>query len=119
MSMIADRESSKLTDKLLKLISNHLSSRSECRGLEYIVTIGDDRILFEPFTVFVFPNRYRRCERDKSPVTHHVIFNHMPELNLRKTELGDYILDTSKLVKGRYKYQKSFNSNRRRWVRIN
>ena len=112
-------ERTRLTKELLQHISNHLSSRNECKGLEYVVTIGDDRILFEPFTIFVFPNRYTRCERDKSPVTYHVIQNHMPELEICKDSSGQYVLDTSKLVKGRYKYQISFNNKRRRWIRIN
>ena len=116
-----EQEKAKLTKDILYSVSKHLSGRVDCRGVEYAVTIGhetfDDLVTLEPVK-FVFPTRYRRCERDKVPVMSHVIKEHFPSLYNNTDGMYGTHIDTSKLVKGVYVYQSSVDSKRRRWVRV-
>lgn len=116
-----EQEKTTLTKDMLHCISSHLSGRQDCKGVEYAVTIGhetfDDLVVLEPVK-FVFPNRYRRCERDRIPVVSHVVKEHFPELYINTDSMYGTHIDTSKLVKGVYVYQSSIDSKRRRWVRV-
>lgn len=114
-------EKSKTTEKFLKCIAQHLSSRGDCRGIRYTVTLGcpvDKRIVtFEPIRL-VFPNRYRRCGRDKVNIITHVIKEHFSELQIQETDTDIVYVDTDKMVTGVYVYELSIDKKRRRWTRI-
>lgn len=118
--LVEQKSQSAQTKQLLHSIASHLSSRVECRGVRYIVTIGVDDshlVSFGPVDVKVYPNRYRRCERDKVTILSHVLREHFPELVLSADRDGNIVVDTSKLISGVYEYQASIDNKRRRWVR--
>lgn len=111
-----EAEKSKLTQEFLKQIALHLSSRAECRGATYRVTISDSELTFHP-KVEVFPDRHHRKSTDKVPVSFHVASHFVDMLNPRM-ENGKLYLDTPELVPGVYEYQPSVDGKRRRWVKI-
>lgn len=90
------------TLKLLRLISTHLSSRIECRKVEYRVTIADN-ITMCPL-VEVYPDRRTRGKLKKTELLQHI---------------QTYHTDISKLqlVEGTYIYQLSVTGKSRRWTR--
>ena len=104
-------EASKETQQFLRCISDHLSGRKDCRGVEYEVTIDSD-IRFIP-SVHVYPSRYNRSKSSRTTVVSHVITYHFPELFETKSTI-----DTNKLIKGTYKYQLSVDKKSRRWIKI-
>ena len=114
-------EKSKKTEQFLRCIAQHLSSRRDCRGIRYTVTLGcpvdKRRVTFEPVRL-VCPNRYRRCERDKVNIITHVIKEHFPELQLQESDTDIVYVNTAKLVPGVYVYELSIDKKRRRWARI-
>lgn len=133
---MTEPEKSKFTQQFLQCISQHLSSRPECRGVTYRIAIGvydtqlippsismfedelsGNRVLFKP-NVLVFPDRYSRKDTDKVSVVYHVAANHFNHILLTYQEDGCTFVDTSKLVKGVYEYQSSVDNKKRRWVRI-
>lgn len=115
--MMTTKECTELTKELLNLVASHLSSRSDCKGVNYIVSIEeDDSITFSP-PIKVFPNRYRRCERDKVNVIAHVVQEHIPELFIDVHNDMRTLVDTTCLIRGVYEYQSSIDKKRRRWVR--
>lgn len=116
-------EKSKLTQQFLQCIAQHLSGRPDCKGVEYVVTIGDnvfkhiDLVTMEPFK-FVFPDKYRRNQIDKLPIIAHVAKEHFPHLFINIDGRFEAHLDVSQLVKGVYVYQSSFDKKKRRWVKV-
>lgn len=90
------------TMKLLRLISSHLSSRVDCKKVEYYVTIAD-HVTMSPL-IEVYPDRRTRGKLKKEDLLHH-IQNHHADL----TQL--------QLVKGTYIYQLSVTKKSRRWTR--
>lgn len=129
--MSVELDKSKLTQSLLKCISDHLSGRKDCRRVTYRIAIGvkdknqsatlsDDCIIdymvaFLP-EIKIFPDTYHRKPTDKVSVISHVISEHFPELLYQKNSV--LYVDTDRLVKGIYEYQPSFDNKKRRWVRI-
>lgn len=93
---------------LLRLVSSHLSSRSEFVRKEYTVYITDGvgsyLITVDPY-VEVFPNIHDRKKSDKRSVISHIFRYHMDKDNLN-------------LTCGVYQYQKSVTGKRRRWIRV-
>lgn len=122
MKELMRSNNSDLTKRVLKCISDHLSGRNDCKGVNYSVTIGteyfEELMIFEPVRIMVFPNRYRRHESDKVSVISHVIQEHFPELYKGTNGMFNINADTSKLVKGVYVYESSVDNKRRRWVRV-
>lgn len=114
-------EKSKLTQQFLQCIAQHLAGRADCRGVEYAITIGHDTfeelVSMEP-PKFVFPDRYQRAEINRVSVVEHVAKNHFPELYMSTSNTFSTYLDVSKLVKGVYLYQTSFDKKKRRWIRL-
>jgi len=110
-----------LTKQVLTCISSHLSSRGDCKGVKYEVEIGPENyqnlVLFTPTRIKVFPNRYRRCKRDKVTIISHVFKEHFPDLLIETDDGFNTYVDTSKLVRGVYEYQPSIDNKRRRWIR--
>lgn len=133
---VAEVEKSKFTQKFLQTLSQHLSSREECKGLTYRIAIGvyDDkvfptqismfeeelrhkRVCFFP-NVLVFPDRHHRKETDKVNVVTHVARDHYDDLLCTYQEEGCVFVQTDNLVKGVYEYQPSVDHKKRRWVRL-
>ena len=102
------------TQNLLYLISNHLSGRECCRGIEYTVIISENQIQFQP-DVKVYPNRYRKSKYDQMNVVDHIIQDHLIVQYCRDVD-GSFYVDTDRFVRGKYIY-KSLNRNRR-WVKL-
>jgi hypothetical protein len=134
-----EKERTDLTRKLLLCISDHLSTRKECRGKTYRVAIGvrdetqsicniknfigdskaaENYIFFET-PIQVFPNRYNRKDWDKRPVIQHIIYAHFwNELSPGAGSGCMVQIHCNKLIRGIYEYQPSLNNKRRRWVKI-
>lgn len=93
------------TEFLLKSIASRLSGRSDCRKVNYKVTINHTGITMEPF-VYVFPNRYKRQEADKIEI---VTFIH-------QTKMHNALM--SNFIFGVYEYQLSIDGKRRRWRKV-
>ena len=115
-------EKAKVTTQFLRCIAQHLSSRADCKGLEYVVTIGtdkwDDAVLMSPMK-YVFPNRYDRSPSYLESVVLHVLKHHMPELYSPRTEcIYTAFVDINKIVPGTYMYQLSIDKKRRRWTKV-
>lgn len=133
---MTEPDKSKLTQKFLQCIAQHLSSRRECKGVSYRISIGvhdsmlyphevsmfekelsNKRVLFHPNT-YVFPNQYHRKDTDKVNVVYHVASSHFGDMILSYQEDGCTYVDTDKLVRGVYEYQPSIDNKKRRWVRV-
>lgn len=119
--MIEESKKSILTRDVLKSISYHLSSREDCKDVEYVVSIepddsGKDAIIVTPY-ITVFPDIHNRKESDRRGVAYHVIYNHFSEIFSDSiSKIVHVKRDT--LVTGRYVYRKYKLTNRRRWVKI-
>lgn len=93
------------TNKLLKLIAEHLSRREDCRRVEYEVTI-EYGITISP-SIYVFPDIHRRKKSDREYIIDHIIEHHFD-----KDENGD---PKFALIAGVYKYELSSTKKSRRW----
>lgn len=98
-----------VTKEFLLGLSKRLSSRKDCRQVEYEVTIDEHGVVFKP-EVEVFKNRYQRSECDKVPVQDMVLSN------LVNNYMTDWI--RSYLVPGTYIYKLSFDKKRRQWIKL-
>lgn len=95
------------TLKILKSISDHLSSRECCKNLEYEVIMentgnGPD-IIIHPY-IGVYPDIHRRKKSDEESVATHVRRRHFN--------------DVREIIPGRYQFKLSVNGKRRKWTRI-
>lgn len=113
------KEISDNTMKLLRQLSNHLSSRESCKRASYVLCIDDRYKSGYDFNldVYVFPDKHHRKSSYKSKVLRHILKYHMPEV-CKESDEGDYVLDTSKVMPGTYVYTCPLNMKRRRWVRL-
>ena len=109
------------TEKLLFLISKHLSSRSRLRHEEYFCCISTNMISFYP-KEDVFPDKFHKKLGDKISLLYHILIDHfdlhIQELSSIRHAYCINILD-NKFVPGVYKYSLSINKKTRRWVRLN
>ena len=95
----------KNTEEFLKLLSYRLSGRTELSKVNYNVHISiGNKIRMSP-VVYVYPNRYRRCETDKIDAVSFIL----------STFIGK---DSRKFVPGDYLYQSSIDNRRRKWIKI-
>lgn len=124
---------SKLTQKFLRKLAQRLSTRNDCIRTEYLLGIGypilgsdikvsnvdcaSDYIYFNP-DIFVYRDIHHRKDTDLFRVADLICHKYFPEIVLGRDEYGQLKVDTSKLVKGVYKYQLSVDRKRRRWMRI-
>ena len=92
------------TERLLRLVADRLSGREDCKKVQFKVTIDHNGVSMVPL-VYVFPNRYRRCEKDKID-----IISYVHRYKLKGVALSDFIFGT-------YEYQ-LVNNKRRRWIRV-
>lgn len=125
-----------LTEQFLRTLSNHLSSRPECRHISYRCVIGVEDtnpkqldildalgkdpsryISFYP-NIEVYPNIHLKQEANKSTVLNHVLTYHFPEIVDTPDILGNLTVYPGFLVNGIYEYQLSVTGKRRKWTRI-
>lgn len=123
-----------LTSELLQCISAHLSSRKDCRKLEYIVYIGivddeherqltlgeldniADKVFFYPKR-YVYPDRFHRKKSDEIDIIAHVIKEHFPELYVCE-DFNSVVVNSALLTPGKYQYILSFDEKKRQWIRV-
>lgn len=124
------------TEKFLRCISSHLSSRSECRGVSYQCVISETQerrrqldirdilgdnslptVTFKP-NIKVYPDAHRKKDNDKCPVVEHVLKKHFPEIFDTVDAFGDIRIHKDYLVPGVYEYELSVSGKRRRWNRV-
>lgn len=121
------------TQQLLRRITRRLSGREDCRQVEYLIGIGvpvtpntfnsedelkhsEDYIYFDP-DVYVYRDSKHRKDVDLFRVVDLILHKYYEdELVKGRDEYGNLKVDTSKLVKGVYKYQISMDGKRRRWI---
>lgn len=95
---------------ILQLIASHLSSRKECRGVEYIVEIHKHSQLslyalkLTP-DIYIYPDRKTRKAGTAESVIQHIFMYH---LNIKQVHL----------VAGTYKYMLSASGKCRKWTKI-
>lgn len=126
----------KLTASLLRAISKRLSSRKNCKQLEYIVCIGmtndevgqqkriqeygdvSDIILFFPERE-VFPDTHHRRSTDLIDIVSCVIMTRFKDTIFSYVDnLGQIHFQKGSVVPGVYKYILSITKKRRKWVRV-
>lgn len=119
MSMLEDKRRTERTKDILNLISSHLSGRTDCRGVNYVLTINQDNniIQLEP-NILVFPDVHRRKEIDKTSVVKHILVEHVPYLFSEVDSKGNSLISSEWVIPGTYVYQSSYDNKRRKWVRI-
>lgn len=110
-----------LTMKVLLSISQHLSTRVQCKDVNYEVVIRPGSITFYP-DVKVFPNVHRRKQVDKETILEHILkYHYNDELimsnGLATDATGEYLINCDQLIPGRYVYRSSIDGKRRKWFR--
>lgn len=122
MQIVAEGRRSKLTSSILKCISYHLSSRQDCKGIEYVVIIradeinNQDEIIISPY-ITVFPGIHDRKDCDRRSVAYHVILYHFPELFEDANQVSVHIKKNS-LIYGTYIFKQYESTNRRKWIKL-
>ena len=131
------KSSGELTVKLLQSISKRLSSRKNCRRIEYVVCIGmtcdsevghqrrmqeysdvSDVILFFPERE-VFPDKHHRRSTDLIDIVSCVITTKFKDTIFAYVDnIGQIHFQKGSVVPGVYKYILSSTKKRRKWVRI-
>ena len=126
-----------LTTKLLYTISRRLSSKKNCRRIEYIVCIGmtcdsevghqrriqeysdvSDVIMFFPERE-VFPDKHHRRSTDLIDIVSCVITTKFKDTIFSYVDnMGQIHFQKGSVVPGVYKYILSNTKKRRKWVRI-
>lgn len=103
------REDSRITKSILSHIAKHLSTRTQCRNIEYTVHMENCEsgpIIWMIPRINVFPNTHKRREIDEESVITHVLKYHVQ------------IRPDSEVVPGTYVYKLSSTGKRRRWEKI-
>jgi len=133
-----------ITKEFLIALSDRLSGRSDCKGVEYIVAISvsnvdmldkygldtnsvlhgmnlpdkylDNVVIFHPYRL-VYPNRYERKESNKLNVLE-LIAKRFDGLFNGLTDDGDLYVNSGYLSPGLYRYTLSVDRRRRKWERL-
>lgn len=111
---------SQRTKKFLQLVAQRLSSRSDCKKVEFIIDIGVTKsncIIFTP-DVYVYTDKYHRSDKDYSRITDFILYKYFETFIKGRDEFGNLIIDTVWFSHGIYKYQLSTNGKKRRWIRL-
>lgn len=130
------RVDSALTVSLLRAISKRLSSRKNCRQIEYVVCIGtrydavdhqkrlseygdvSDIIMFFPERE-VYPDTHHRRSTDLIDIVSCVIMTKFKDTIFAYVDnIGQIHFNKDTLVPGVYKYMLSVTKKRRKWTRI-
>lgn len=117
-------------------LSQHLSSRPDCRKLTYRCIIGIEEegprqldisdilgrditqyVTFIP-AAYVYPDRFSKKDINRRSIVEHVIQMHFPEISDDYDILGTPLVQSNTLVPGIYEYQLSVSGKKRRWTRI-
>ena len=110
----------KLTMDVLLNISHHLSTRSQCKQVNYEVIITSNSISFRP-QLNVFPNIHRRKSSDRQPIVEHILKYHYDSELLSpdacRLSSSAYAILPNKLIPGKYVYRSSIDGKRRKWFR--
>ena len=124
------------TKQLLQAISKRLSSRKNCKQLEYVVCIGmdtdiiehqkhlaeysdiSDIIMFYPERE-VFPDTHHRRSTDLIDVVSCIIMTKFKDTVFSYVDnLGKIHFNEGSVIPGVYKYILSTTKKRRKWVRV-
>lgn len=125
------------TSKFLLAISSHLSSRRDCRNVEYVVSIGvyeesmmyqmtiadvtegvHDKVYFAPERN-VFPDIHHKKVGDETSVVNHVMFEHFRNTVFdHRDSCGNCRFKLGSLTPGVYVYAQSIKNNRRKWIKV-
>lgn len=120
------------TETFLKSISARLSSRRDCKGVEYCVTIQNGELYqyieFYP-DIFVFPNTHTRHRRNRYSILQHILLksSYTDGEDPIKTNVVTHCLSentarvycyNSNFVPGKYKYIKSVSGKQRKWIKM-
>lgn len=108
------------TELLLKSISKRLSSRNDCKRVEFIVDIGihdSASILFDPDT-YVFKDSHHRKDIDSYRIVDFILMKNMPEAICGRNNQGYLSVDTTMFSRGIFKYELAYNGKKRRWVKF-
>lgn len=106
------------TEAVLKAISDRLSSRDDCKGVEYVVDIRDDWLTMIP-TKNVYPDTHHRKDTDLEDIIYFILRTQFSDTVLAGVDVYGrckYVSNT--LTPGLYQYQLSFDQKRRRWTKI-
>ena len=120
--IIDEAKAGRQTKQVLQTISRHLSSREDCRDIEYSVTIhndpitGHDIVEVSPY-ITVFPTTFQRKDTDRRSIAYHVMAYHFPELLQQSSTSVVYVIPGT-LVHGTYIYKKYRLTSRRKWRKI-
>lgn len=114
-----------MTKKILSLLSQHLSSRTDLKRTEYTITVRhdpnseDDIVEISP-KILVFPNVHDKQQKDKRTIVYHIMKVHFPEALVisKNSEYGDVHIHRGIMTEGTYSYCYKPNYIRRRWFRI-
>lgn len=134
-SKLQSMSNSLLTQELLRKITRRLSGREDCKGVEYCLGIGvhvegspinlsdensvEDYIFFSP-DVYVYRDKKHRKSKDLFRIVDFILYKYYEEdLVKGRDSKGQLLVDTSKLVKGLYRYQISIDGRRRKWICYN
>ena len=118
--MNKDTLKSKQTKNFLNYVSRRLSSRIDCKQVEFIVDIGVSKhqsIMMTP-EIHVYKDLHHRSDTDYHLIVDHVLYKYFSDYILNRDEFGDLIIDISKFSTGVYKYELSRSNKKRRWIRI-
>ena len=93
------------TAEFLNKISRRLSSRDDCKGVEFEVKISKEELSMKPL-IYVFPDTHHRADIDKMSILNFIIHSS----NRRE----------QRLTEGTYKYQYAnpITRRKRRWVKV-
>lgn len=110
---------SKNTEKLLKTMSSRLSSRDDCKNIEYKVNIKTEgkftHISFHPVR-YVYPSIHERKKSDIRIIEYHVIVNYFRDIQANVSDSG-IVTQSNVFVDGEYIYKSSVDGRRRKWAR--
>lgn len=96
----------KYTYVFLRQLSLHMSSRKNCKNIEYYVKIDKGKIHVDP-SIFCYNDRYHRSDRDRLRAYEHVLKYHFPEN-----------FNSNSLLDGNYKYVFTASKKSRHWIKI-
>lgn len=121
--MISDEiKTSQRTKQFLQSIAYHLSSRDDCKDLEYEVSIKHDSnsdfdiVEVSPY-ITVFPSTFYRRESDRRSIAYHVLIHHFPDI-LDPSDPNIARIMSGMLVTGTYVYTKYPLISRRKWRKL-
>ena len=119
------------TEEFLKAVADRLSSRADCKQVEYVVYIGvidtsdtldvkgaaSNTVYFYPRRS-VFPNTHRRRKVDLRDIVDHVMRSKFTDtVYSHDNEYGHACFKSGTLTPGIYQYTLSFDKKRRKWIR--